>query len=64
MTSGEAHRNNDLGAVAADDTYVTEQIACPHMVHPERCGLCLREKHFKKIYEGITESEKRLLSGR
>ena len=62
MTSGKVHRNNDLGAVAPDDTYVTEQKVCPHMLHPGRCGLCLREKHFKKINEQVTESERSGLS--
>ena len=50
--------SDDLGAVASDDMHVTEQKVCPHMVHPERCGLCLREKHFKKINDEMTESER------
>jgi hypothetical protein len=61
MTSRKLHRNNDLGAVASDDKYVIEQKVCPHMLRPGRCGLCLREKHFKRINEEMTESEKRLL---
>jgi hypothetical protein len=50
--------SDDLGAVSSDDTYLIEEKVCPHMLHPGRCGLCLREKHFKKINDEITESER------
>ena len=56
MTSRRLLRSDDLRAVALDDKSVIEQKVCPHMVHPGRCGLCLREKHFKKINEEMTES--------
>jgi len=56
-------KNKNLKVVALDGKYIDDQGVCPHMLRHDRCGLCLRENHYKKIYERVTEWEKRLLKG-
>jgi hypothetical protein len=63
MTSRGPHENDCLGAIPSDDKAISRRETCPHMLRPDRCGVCLHDRHVKRIYEEMTESEKRLLKG-
>ncbi len=51
-------KENHILVVSNDKTTEGREI-CPHMLQPDRCGLCLREKHYKKMSEQIQQSKNR-----
>jgi hypothetical protein len=46
--------------VVPNDKAIEGREICPHMLQPDRCGLCLHEKHYKEISEQIQQSKNRL----
>ncbi len=51
-------KENDILVVPNDKAIEGREI-CPHMLQPDRCGLCLREKHDKEVSEQIQQSKNR-----
>jgi hypothetical protein len=53
-------KKENLKSVVSKEQHGHSDKTCPHMLRPDRCGLCLRERHYKQMYERMTELEKRL----
>jgi hypothetical protein len=52
-------KNRDIKSAVPKVRYPPSEKPCPHMLRPDRCGLCLREKHYKEMYGGLAEEETR-----
>jgi hypothetical protein len=58
MTSIMSSKKENHEVAASLEKDAINQKVCPHMLRPDRCGLCLYEKHYKEMREELGRSEK------